>query len=182
MHRMWGELRRCEPAPHPPREGPRHVSGCWGGVERGRRPSSCRAVRARVRRALRSAFRAVFSPCGCRLCVRRPQRALTIFQIDPQQSNTQRALWQSGGGTHDTGPTPAEHSAVDSGPPRRAAAPPQLAARRRRQLGSRSVMLMHGYGIGTASDMCYATCFISCLLNRLLSSLSFLKGDRGPSF
>lgn len=176
MHRMWGELRRCEPAPHPPREGPRHVSG-WGGVERGRRPSSCRAVRARVRRcycAVRFA-QSVLSRCG-RLCVRRPQRAHTIFQIDPQQFGTRKGLFGKAAAAHTT-PDQLRPSTPQSTPVPRVAWP-QLAARRRHQLGSRSVMLMHGYGIGTVSDMCFATCFISCLRNRLLSSL---KGDRGPS-
>ena len=93
--------------------------------------------------------------------------------------NTQRALWQSGGGTHDTRPTPAEHSAVDSGPPRRAAAAGGAAPAPAR-VPFRYAHAWIWYW-DCERHMCYATCFISWLRNRLLSSLSFLKGDRGPS-
>jgi len=96
-----------------------------------------------------------------------------------RESNTQRALWQSGGGTHDTGPTPAEHSAVDSGPPRRAAAAGGAAPAPAR-VPFRYAHAWIWYW-DCERHMCYATCFISWLRNRLLSSLSFLKGDRGPS-
>ena len=185
MHRMWGELRRCEPAPHPPREGPRHVSA-GGGVERGRSQFlSVRCVRESVEHCAVHFAQCSLRVVDCASAVTATRtHDLSIFansQIRTRKSNTHKGPFgMSGGGTHDTGPTLAEHSAVSTPVPR--VARPQLAARRRRQLGSRSVMLMHGYGIGTVSDMCYATCFISCLRNRLLSSLSFLKGDRGPSF
>ena len=137
-----------------------------------------RCVRESVEHCAAVRFAQVFSPCG-RLCVRRPARAHTIFQIDPQQFGTRKGLFGKAAAAHTT-PDRLRPSTPQSTPVPRVARP-QLAARRRRQLGSRSVMLMHGYGIGTVSDMCYATCFLSCLRNRLLSTLSFLKGDRGPS-
>jgi hypothetical protein len=122
VHRMWGELRRCEPAPHPPREGPRHVSG-WGSRERHRSQFlSVRCVRESVEHCAVHFAQCSLRVVDCASAVT-ATRIHDLSNTDPQVEHAQRALWHERRRhtRHRTDSGRALRS-LDSGPPRRAAA------------------------------------------------------------